>query len=58
MFELGAVVRLKSGGPRMTIIAIFPNSDEVDCLWFKASQTEHEVVMNRKFKMFSLKKVE
>lgn len=56
-FECGDVVQLRSGGPRMTVIALF-NTEEAECMWFKAPGTADETVMTRKFKFFSLKKVE
>jgi uncharacterized protein YodC (DUF2158 family) len=36
-FEVGLVVRLKSGGPKMTVIASEPYNDgtvKVSCTWF------------------------
>ena len=35
-FSIGNVVKLKSGGPKMTIYRIFHNHDSKDCqcIWF------------------------
>lgn len=32
----GDVVRLKSGGPLMTVAGVYPNGLAVDCMWFDA----------------------
>ena len=34
-FEVGAVVRLKSGGPRMTVVGRMWGSDQLLCNWFE-----------------------
>lgn len=33
-FEIGDVVQLKSGGPKMTIIEITPDKSRLLCTWF------------------------
>jgi uncharacterized protein YodC (DUF2158 family) len=38
--ELGQVVRLKSGGPRMTITTV-NNNDTYACTWFMNGKPEH-----------------
>ncbi len=42
-FNVGDVVRLKSGGPKMTVEYIDPGSDagmKVDCVWFEDRKRE------------------
>jgi len=40
-FEVGDVVQLKSGGPRMTVVgADKPTPDEVHCAWFAKERME------------------
>jgi len=34
--KIGTVVRLKSGGPKMTVISVPSDKDEVLCKWFGA----------------------
>ena len=34
-FEVGDVVRLKSGGPRMTVVGRMWGSDQLLCNWFE-----------------------
>ena len=34
-FAVGDVVRLKSGGPRMTVLSA--NGEDVQCVWFEGS---------------------
>lgn len=38
VFDIGDVVTLKSGGPKMTVSEI--NGNEVTCTWFDAATTE------------------
>jgi uncharacterized protein YodC (DUF2158 family) len=39
--KVGDVVKLKSGGPKMTVIdAQYP--DEVECKWFSGSETKFD----------------
>jgi uncharacterized protein YodC (DUF2158 family) len=42
MFAVGDVVRLKSGGPAMTVVLVGSNDGvpEVICVWFAGSKTE------------------
>jgi uncharacterized protein YodC (DUF2158 family) len=46
-FEVGQVVRLKSGGPRMTITGIerYGNipRDQAKCVWFEGSNKKEDV---------------
>lgn len=47
MFQLGDIVQLKSGGPRMTVEAINKGEgyDLVDCVWFE-KHTAHRQSFN------------
>jgi uncharacterized protein YodC (DUF2158 family) len=38
MFKLGDIVRLKSGGPDMTVKEVSENSNEYVCRWFSGSR--------------------
>jgi len=40
-FKPGDIVRLKSGGPEMTITGISYNEDEWKCSWFGGKKLEH-----------------
>lgn len=42
MFAAGDVVRLRSGGPAMTVVLVGSNDGvpEVICVWFAGSKTE------------------
>ena len=40
MFQIGDVVQLKSGGPKMTIAAV--KSDRAICVWFNKRDAYHE----------------
>jgi uncharacterized protein YodC (DUF2158 family) len=42
-FKKGDVVQLKSGGPRMTVEAVFPDGD-VRVAWFAGSKLEIKVI--------------
>lgn len=46
-FEVGDIVQLKSGGPKMTVASIGPQSslggkDYVWCKWFDSHDVDHE----------------
>lgn len=47
MFDVGDVVKLKSGGPAMTVefVADIDKSDKVTCVWFEQSFSEHGVTV-------------
>lgn len=47
MFQLGDVVQLKSGGPRMTVESVSDGEgyDLVDCVWFE-KHTAHRQSFN------------
>lgn len=51
-FKIGDVVRLKSGGPKMTVDSL-KGKDTVQCRWFEDKQ-----VRSAEFSSESLKKVE
>lgn len=38
-FSVGDVVKLKSGGPKMTVVSV--EADLVDCSWFKNEELMH-----------------
>ena len=50
-FTVGDVVRLKSGGPDMTVTALFPMRKEYGCTWFADHKLENtrfpEAALNR-----------
>lgn len=39
-FKVGDVVKLRSGGPKMTISAARDNSGDYTCVWFKGASRE------------------
>jgi uncharacterized protein YodC (DUF2158 family) len=44
-FKVGDVVRLNSGGPRMTIVRLFEDTDgdqRATCTWFDNDKHSHE----------------
>jgi uncharacterized protein YodC (DUF2158 family) len=51
-FEIGDVVQLRSGGPRMTVHSLVSDGDVV-CQWFEGSEVHEE-----NFPKEALKKVE
>ena len=40
-FEIGDVVQLRSGGPRMTVHSLVPDCDVV-CQWFEGNEVHEE----------------
>ncbi len=52
-FQVGDVVRLKSGGPHMTVREV--GNDEVVCQWFVGGK--HDSVSEAVFPVASLEKV-
>ena len=50
-FKAGDVVRLKSGGPKMTVVEV-RNDGWISCLWFEGS-----TVYEYNFRLFVLTKV-
>ena len=38
-FDVGDVVRLKSGGPRMTVVGRMWGSDQLLCSWFEGDRS-------------------
>ena len=52
-FKVGEVVRLKTGGPEMTIEAIDAKSPDVICTWLAENDPQHS-----RFKSLTLRKVE
>jgi uncharacterized protein YodC (DUF2158 family) len=51
-FEIGAVVQLRSGGPKMTVHSLVSDGDVV-CKWFESNEVHEE-----KFPKEALKKVD
>ena len=41
-FRPGDQVRLRSGGPPMTVLGVSAKGNEVKCSWFDASQAFHQ----------------
>ena len=42
--KIGDIVRLKSGGPHMTVVMIREASDIIICGWFDASESEYSQI--------------
>lgn len=40
-FEIGEIVVLKSGGPYMTVSAIDPATQLLECIWFDEDELKH-----------------
>ena len=40
-FKVGDVVRLKSGGPKMTVVEA-KEDDSIECQWFASNEPKHE----------------
>jgi len=38
MFEIGSIVKLKSGGPKMTITGHLSAENSVSCTWFSSDK--------------------
>jgi uncharacterized protein YodC (DUF2158 family) len=41
--EVGDVVTLKSGGPDMTVEAVYPDTNQVKCVWFEGGKRSNDV---------------
>jgi len=52
LFKVGDVVRLKTGGPEMTVEAVEARSPDVICTWFAENAPRHG-----RFKALLLQKV-
>lgn len=52
-FEIGELVRLKSGGPKMTVDCRMADGQSVNCTWFDDGGKSH----TKNFAVASLKKV-
>lgn len=50
-FEKGSVVQLKSGGPKMTVDAVYADGD-VRVVWFAGSKMESKVVTQDSLNLF------
>ncbi|MGO0628681.1 YodC family protein [Pseudomonas sp. SAR267] len=40
LFKVGDLVRIKSGGPVMTVKTVFDQSNSFDCQWFAGKKLE------------------
>ncbi len=38
MIKIGDVVKLKSGGPDMTVVGVGANTNELQCAWFSGER--------------------
>jgi uncharacterized protein YodC (DUF2158 family) len=47
LFELGEVVRLKGGGPHMTVNRLNTGRQVVECLWFDVEDVLHSGDFNQ-----------
>lgn len=58
--QIGGVVRLKSGGRHMTVVAIRERSDgvEIECVWFETQAMGGEAITRDCFPPAALAKVE
>ena len=52
-FQLGDVVQLKSGGPKMTVVGI--SKDKVNCSWFADGKLEAALIPKAGVSKFSEK---
>lgn len=43
LFEVGKIVKLKSGGPEMTVEKVFEDRDTYRCQWFAGKKLESGV---------------
>lgn len=43
-FKSGDVVKLRSGGPDMTVDAVYEEDQEVRCIWFAGNELKREVI--------------
>jgi len=41
-FKVGDTVRLKSGGPVMTVVEVDDEEDEIHCQWFADSENKRD----------------
>ena len=40
-FEVGQIVQLKSGGPKMTVTGASDGKKDVECTWFAGAKKEY-----------------
>ncbi|SDH21751.1 YodC family protein [Pelagibacterium luteolum] len=46
-YKLGDVVKLKSGGPAMTVVSEAGNDNKIDCQWFNEDRSRYELANGR-----------
>lgn len=55
--EVGSVVRLKSGGPKMTVIGVYPGGSVI-CVWIDLDTIRRTALCEGKFPMEGLRLLE
>ena len=53
LIQEGAVLRLKSGGPDMTVHLFNSSPDNFKCIWFDSEQIYHEISTENGYNLFS-----